>query len=91
MLIASPLPVIPYFVASIIGKLIKALNSIVRWVEQLPYASIDNLQIHPLEAFVLYLIILFWLCYWQFRKAKYIISLLVCVLMICCFHARYII
>jgi competence protein ComEC len=88
MLIAAPLPVIPYFVANIVEKLIKTLNFTVRWIEQLPYASIDNVQIHPLEAFVFYLIILFWLCYWQFRKAKYVISLLVCVLAICCFHVR---
>ncbi|KAA6321389.1 hypothetical protein EZS27_028955, partial [termite gut metagenome] len=88
MLIAAPLPVIPYFVANIVEKPIKTLNFTVRWIEQLPYASIDNVQIHPLEAFVFYLIILFWLCYWQFRKAKYVISLLVCVLAICCFHVR---
>ncbi|KAA6335501.1 hypothetical protein EZS27_016277 [termite gut metagenome] len=91
MLIASPLHVIPHFAANIIGKLIKTLNFTVRWIEQLPYASIDNVQIHPLEAFVFYLIILFWFCYWQFRKAKYVISLLVCILAICCFHARYVI
>jgi competence protein ComEC len=87
MLMASPLPVIPYFAASIVGKLIKVLNYTVRWIEQLPYASIDNVHVHPLEVFILYLIILFWLCYWQFRKAKYVISLLVCILAICCFHA----
>jgi hypothetical protein len=58
------------------------LNFTVRRIEQLPFASIDNVQIHPLEALSFYLIIMLFFCYLQFRKAKYLTGILICVLII---------
>jgi competence protein ComEC len=84
MLVVSsfPFPTISYYATTVVEKLIKTLNFTVRRIEQIPFASIDNVQIHPQEAFGFYLIIMLWLCYLQFRKAKYLMGILICVLII---------
>ncbi|KAA6334913.1 hypothetical protein EZS27_016805 [termite gut metagenome] len=87
MLIVSSFPTISCFATTIVEKLIKTLNFTVRRMEQLPFASIDNVQIHPLEALSFYLIIMLCLCYLQFRKAKYLMGMLICVLIINSFWA----
>jgi competence protein ComEC len=82
MLIVSPFPTISCFTTMIVEKLIQTLNFTVRQIEQIPFASIDNVPLHPLEAFGLYLIIMLCLCYLQFRKTKYLMGTLICVLLI---------
>ncbi|KAA6307388.1 hypothetical protein EZS27_040944, partial [termite gut metagenome] len=82
MLMVSSFPTISYVISTIVEKLIKTLNLTVRQIEQISFASINNVQIHPLDAFSFYLIIILCLCYLQSRKAKYLMGVLICVLLI---------
>jgi competence protein ComEC len=82
MLIASSFPTVSFFTSTIVEKLIKTLNFTVRRIEQLPFASLDNVQIHPPEALSFYLILMLCLCYLHYRKANYLTGALICVLLL---------
>ncbi|KAA6317873.1 hypothetical protein EZS27_032040, partial [termite gut metagenome] len=72
MWIVSPLSVIQFFVAGIVDRLIKTLNAIVRWIEQLPFSSIDTIWVYQWEVAGFYVTILLWICYLHFKCVKYL-------------------
>ena len=49
MLLLTPLPVVQFVMAGAVRFLLKVLNDFVRWVEQLPYASLDGIWLYRLE------------------------------------------
>lgn len=87
LLLLTPLPWFQSAVAFVLKALLEALNASVRWVEQLPWASFDNIWLYPFEAFLLYLVLLGGIGYWHSRKAMNLIACLFCLLLLCTFHA----
>ncbi len=55
-----PLPWIQYWIGFILREMVEALNSFVRWVEHLPYSSLDQVWIYPVEIAGFYLLL--WAC-----------------------------
>ncbi|KAA6332402.1 hypothetical protein EZS27_019093 [termite gut metagenome] len=86
MLIIPPLPVIQFFVAGIVDRLIKTLNSTVRWIEQLPLSSMDNIWVYQWEVVGFYIMILLLVCFLHFKRVKYLHVLLVCLLITYCYR-----
>ncbi|KAA6332443.1 hypothetical protein EZS27_019048, partial [termite gut metagenome] len=86
MLIVSPLSVIQVFVAGIVDRLIKTLNAMVRWIEQLPFSSMDTIWVYQWEVAGFYVMILLLVCYLHFKRVKYLHALLVCMLIVGCCH-----
>ncbi|KAA6320641.1 hypothetical protein EZS27_029610 [termite gut metagenome] len=86
MLIVSPLPVIQVLVAGIVDRLVKTLNAIVRWIEQLPFSSMDTIWVYRWEVAGFYVMILLLVCYLHFKRVKYLHALLVCMLIVGCCH-----
>lgn len=70
MLILSPLPLLSKGIAAILNYVIKALNTSVRYIENLPFSSFDNIWIYRLEALFFFIILLFTAYYIASRKAK---------------------
>ena len=55
MLFLTPVPAVQDITASIVHFLLKVLNGFIRWVEQLPYASMDGIRLTQIETLGLYL------------------------------------
>lgn len=87
MLVLTPLPWFQSVIAFLVKGLLEALNASVRWVEQLPWASLDNIWVYPLEAFVGYLVLLLAIRHWTSRSAKSLMACLSCLLFLGTFHA----
>lgn len=86
MLVLTPLPWMQSAIAILLKGMLEALNASVRWVEQLPWASFDHIWIYPLEAFMLYLALLWALRHGVSRSAKSLLACLLCFLFLCTFH-----
>lgn len=86
LLLLTPFPVLQSAVAFLVKGLIEGLNSSVRWVEQLPWASLDNVWIYPLEVFAFYLLLLLLIRYCYVRSAQSLMGSLLCLLFLCVFH-----
>ena len=57
MLFLTPVSWLQIWVAEGARKLLEVLNLFVRWVEQLPYSSIDGIWLYPLEVFGIYVVL----------------------------------
>lgn len=86
LLLLTPFLVLQSAVAFLVKGLIEGLNSSVRWVEQLPWASLDNVWIYPLEVFAFYLLLLLLIRYCYVRSAQSLMGSLLCLLFLCVFH-----
>lgn len=82
MLLLTPFSSIQWVVAEIVGFLLKALNGFVRWVEQLPYASVDGIWLYKLEVLGVYLVLLLFLYYWATRRFRNLIACLFSLLVL---------
>ncbi|KAA6311730.1 hypothetical protein EZS27_037203, partial [termite gut metagenome] len=69
-----------------VDRLIKTLNAIVRWIEQLPFSSMDTIWVYQWEVVGFYVMILLLVCYLHFKRVKYLHALLVCMLIVGCYH-----
>lgn len=87
LLLLTPFPWLQSVVAFCLKELIGWLNRFARWVEHLPWASVDDVWVYPLEVFAFYLILFCLLYYWAVRSGKSLIAGLVCVLFLVSFHA----
>lgn len=87
LLLLTPFPWFQSAVVWGLKGLIGLLNEFVRWVEQLPWASLDNVWIYPFEVFAFYLTLLCLLYYQTVRSGKGLITYLSCVLFLTSFHA----
>lgn len=76
MLFLTPLPWIQGGVAVVVRFLLKALNTFVRWVEQLPYASMDGIWLYRMEVVGIYIFFLLASYYLMTRRAQ---NLLICL------------
>lgn len=79
MLIVTPLPVIQWGVVLLVQWLVQALNYSVRWIEQLPGASIDEVWVYPLEIVGFYSIVLLLFLYRTAYAHKVLIGCLFCL------------
>lgn len=87
MLLLTPLPIIQEGVAWVVNFLLKMLNGFTRWVEQLPYASLDGIWLYKLEVTGVYLFSLFVFSYFITRRARSLLFCLSCLLVLFTYHA----
>ena len=59
MLLLTPFSWLQIGVAGGVKKLLEGLNFFVRWVEQLPYASIDGIWLYQSEVLGIYIVMAF--------------------------------
>ena len=76
-----PVELVARPIASGISHLVDMLNYFVRWIESLPYAVTDGIEIGTGEVVLIYLLIVLSVFYLQTRKYQYLISV-VCVVSI---------
>ncbi|MBL4734494.1 MAG: ComEC/Rec2 family competence protein, partial [Flavobacteriales bacterium] len=76
-----PVELVARPIASGISHLVDMLNYFVRWIENLPYAVTDGIEIGTGEVVLIYLLIVLSVFYLQTRKYQYLISL-VCLVSI---------
>lgn len=70
----------------VVRGLVEGLNASARWVEQLPWASLDAVWVYPLEVLFFYLALLFLIRHWTSRSGKTMVACLCCLLFLCIFH-----
>lgn len=90
MLLLTPFPFIQSGVAWVVNLFLTVLNSFIRWVEHLPYASMDGIWLHKSEVCLIYLaFILLYISWNNRRKIVYARSLLIslsCLLLLSTVH-----
>lgn len=87
LLLSTPFPWVQSVVAFCLKELIGWLNGFVRWVEHLPWASLDDVWVYPLEVVAFYLTLSCLLYCGAVRSGKSLIAGLVCILFLVSFHA----
>lgn len=76
MLLLTPLSWLQIVVAEGVKKLLEGLNFFVRWVEQLPYASIDGIWLYQSEILGIYIVGFLLTYYFMNRRYR---NLLICL------------
>ncbi len=79
LFVVFPVPGVNELVAMVLQFLVRTLNSTIRWVEQLPYASIENLWLTPVAVLVIYLFLLSVTLINKRRKAKNVLIAMCCL------------
>lgn len=59
LLLLTPFPMLQAVFADVVEALISIQNSVLRWIEQLPYASVDTIRIDAWEVAAVYLLVIF--------------------------------
>lgn len=80
MLLATPFPVVQSGLAVGVRWLVDALNGSVRWVERLPFSSVDGVWTDRMEVFCFYLAVLSLLYYIASRRRNGLLALGFCLL-----------
>lgn len=70
LLVLTPFPMLYTGFSVVVRSLVDWLNTMVRWVEHLPLASIDRVWIYPTEAFAFYLVLLIGMRYKVVRSLR---------------------
>lgn len=86
MLLLTPVSWIQIYVAGGVKKLLEILNLFVRWVEQLPYSSINGIWLYQLEVFGIYVFLLLLFYYYMNRRYKNLITCLSFILLLAVCH-----
>lgn len=86
MLLLTPISWIQTYVAEGVKKLLEILNLFVRWVEQLPYSSIDGIWLYQLEVFGIYVSLFLLFYYYMNRRYKNLITCLSFILLLATCH-----
>lgn len=86
MLLATPFPAIQSAVAVGVQWLVDWLNTSVRWVEQLPWASVDGIWIDRVEVLCFYLSVLLLMYHVVKRSGKSLLAFGCCVLFAGSYH-----
>lgn len=86
MLVCTPFLPLQAGIACLLKILLRLLNQFVGWVEQLPYASIDNIWIYPAEALSFYLLLLLYMGLSRRRPARKLIICMSGILLLCSYH-----
>ena len=69
MLLLTPIPFLQVFVAGIINHILQWQHQCARWIENLPYASFDNLWFSKFEIVLFYLFLFFLFFFFKSRKS----------------------
>ena len=86
LLVLTPFPMLYTGCSVVVRSLVDWLNTMVRWVEHLPLASIDRVWIYPTEAFAFYLVLLIGIRYKVVRSLKCLYVFGICILAMGSFH-----
>ncbi|WP_455586254.1 ComEC/Rec2 family competence protein [Bacteroides sp.] len=86
MLLFTPLFSIQSMIAVGVKGLVEFLNSCVRWIEQLPWASLERVWLYRLDVLGGYLFLFLLWHYICFRKRKSLILGLSCLFLVCSYH-----
>ncbi len=89
MLLLTPLSWLQVIMAEGVKKLLEGLNFFVRWVEQLPYASIDGIWLYQLEIWGIYIVGFLWAYYFKNRQYRNLLICLFSVLLLGTYHATW--
>lgn len=87
MLLFTPFPVIQSCLKEAVRFSLQLLNGSVRWVEQLPFSSIDHIWIYPFEVLTIYFSILLFARYLSARTGRNMLAFLTSILVLCSYHA----
>lgn len=87
MLLLTPFFPLQTVLAVGINRLIEVLNACVRWVEQLPHASLDGIWLYRLDVAGIYLVLFLLGRYLFFRKRRNLIFGLSVLFLVCACHA----
>lgn len=77
LLLLTPMSGLQAVAAVGLEKMLRMLNLLVRWVEQLPYASVDGIWLYPLEVAGCYLVLGAFFCYLCHRRYVRLVTALV--------------
>lgn len=77
LLLLTPMSGLQAVAAVGLEKMLRMLNLLVRWVEQLPYASVDGIWLYPLEVAGCYLVLGVFFCYLCHRRYARLVTALV--------------
>lgn len=80
LLLATPFPALQGALAAGVRWLVEALNGSVRWVERLPFSSVDGVWTDGVEVVCFYLSVLLLLYYIVCRRHRCLLALGVCIL-----------
>lgn len=87
MLLLTPLSWLQIVVAEGVKKLLEGLNFFVRWVEQLPYASIDGIWLYQSEILGIYIVGFLLTYYFMNRRYRNLLICLFTILLLGTYHA----
>lgn len=87
MLLLTPFSWLQTGVAEGVKKLLEGLNFFVRWVEQLPYASIDGIWLYRSEVLGIYMVIALFTYYFMNRRYRNLVICLSSILLLGIYHA----
>ena len=87
MLLLTPLSWLQIVVAEGVKKLLEGLNFFVRWVEQLPYASIDGIWLYQSEILGIYIVGSLLTYYFMNRRYRNLLICLFSILLLGTYHA----
>ena len=82
MLLLTPISILQMIAATICHKMIEGLNGFVRWIEHLPFASIDGIWLYTWEIVILYILILLYLSYQKKKSFRKLSTCLLCLLLL---------
>lgn len=77
LLLLTPMSGLQAVAAVGLEKMLRMLNLLVRWVEQLPYASVNGIWLYPLEVAGCYLVLGAFFCYLCHRRYARLVTALV--------------
>lgn len=77
LLLLTPMSGLQAVAAVGLERMLRMLNLLVRWVEQLPYASVDGIWLYPLEVAGCYLVLGAFFCYLCHRRYARLVTALV--------------
>lgn len=86
MLLLSPFTILQSFIVVLVKELVEILNLMVQWVEHLPWSSIGNIWVYPLEISGIYVALLLGVRYFTSHNSKSLIVFLFCLLAISGYH-----
>ena len=87
MLLLTPLSWLQIVVAEGVKKLLEGLNFFVRWVEQLPYASIDGIWLYQSEILGIYIVGFLLTYYFMNRRYRNLLICLFSILLLGTYHS----
>lgn len=89
LLLSTPFPIIQNWIAIILQYWVNSLNKFLKWVENLPYASIDGIWTYASEIVLFYTIVVTFLLFLSLRRTRYLFMTLGLSLCLIGIHVYY--